>query len=190
MDGPTRDPQPFTTASRRGWPWEQLEFPQLRERPGRRRRAEDPVEYKVVTLRDCPLPDSLQDCDCPRKAADYWRLHIATAVSFSPDVESFAVLHLNTRRRVRGHHIVATGTLDTVIVHSREVFRAAIVANSAAIILLHNHPSGDPSPSEADIRVTRELIRAGQLLKIEVLDHVIVGVGQHSSLKSLGNFSW
>lgn len=190
MNGPTSDSSRVETNHRSGGLMEQLEFPDLTVRVGRRNRGNGPVEYKVVTLRDCPLPDSLQDCDCPQKAADYWRLHIATAVNFSPDVESFAVLHLNTRRRVRGHHIVATGTLDTVIVHSREVFRAAIVANSAAIILLHNHPSGDPSPSEADIRVTRELIRAGQLLKIEVLDHVIVGVGQHSSLKSLGYFSW
>ncbi len=188
MDGPTRDPQPAKTSGSRGFPWEQLEFPQLTERPGRRIRANEPVEYKVVTLRDCPLPESLRECDSPRKAADYWRLHVATTPNFNPDVETFVVLHLNTRRRVRGHHVVATGTLDTVITHSREVYRTAIIAASASVVLMHNHPSGDPSPSEADIRVTRDLIRAGQLLKIEVLDHVIVGVGRHASLKELGLF--
>jgi DNA repair protein RadC len=74
-------------------------------------------------------------------------------------------------------------------VHAREVFRtAAIIAGASAIVLMHNHPSGEPQPSEADIKVTRDLIRAGQLLKIEVLDHVIVGKPSHSSLRELGYF--
>jgi len=68
------------------------------------------------------------------------------------------------------------------------VFRAAIIAASAAIVLMHNHPSGEPTPSEADIKVTRDLIRAGQLIKIEVLDHVIVGLNSHASLRTLGYF--
>jgi DNA repair protein RadC len=76
-----------------------------------------------------------------------------------------------------------------VLVHSREVFRAAILAAASAIVIMHNHPSGEPSPSEADIRVTRDLIRAGQLLKIDVLDHVIIGAaGLHCSLRELGYF--
>ena len=74
------------------------------------------------------------------------------------------------------------------IVHPREVFRCAIIAAAAKIALIHNHPSGEPQPSEADIKVTRDLIRAGQLLKIEVLDHVIVGNPTHSSLRELGYF--
>ena len=68
------------------------------------------------------------------------------------------------------------------------VFRLAIVTSAAAIVLMHNHPSGESSPSEADIRVTRDLIRAGQLLKIEVLDHVVMGNPNHSSLRALGYF--
>ena len=90
-------------------------------------------------------------------------------------VEHFQVLFLNTRRRLIGFQNLTQGTLDTILVHPREVFAAAIAKKAAAIILAHNHPSGDPTPSEADIRVTRDLIRAGQLLKIEVLDHVILG---------------
>ena len=87
-----------------------------------------------------------------------------------------------------------TGTLDTLLVHPREVFKAAIAANAAAVVLAHNHPSGDPTPSEADIKVTRDLIRAGQLLKIEVLDHVIIGRAtperpkDYASLRELGYF--
>jgi DNA repair protein RadC len=81
-----------------------------------------------------------------------------------------------------------------LLVHPREVFRPAIAAGAAALVLVHNHPSGDPTPSEADIRVTRDLIRAGQLLKIEVLDHIILGrrtterAKDYVSLRELGYF--
>jgi len=90
-------------------------------------------------------------------------------------VETFQVVLLNTRRRLIEITRISEGTLDTLLVHPREVFKPAISANAAAIVLTHNHPSGDPTPSEADIKVTRDLIRAGQLLKIDVLDHVILG---------------
>jgi DNA repair protein RadC len=109
-------------------------------------------------------------------------------------VETFIVLLLNTRRRYLGFQKISDGTLDTLLVHPREVFKPAIAANAAAVILLHNHPSGDPTPSEADIKVTRDLIRAGQLLKIEVLDHVILGRASderprdYVSLRELGYF--
>ena len=149
-----------------------------------------PKEYKVVALRECPTPESLQLCDTPEQAVAYWHLHVATAPHFNPECECLVCLMLNTRRRVRGHHLVSIGTLDTILVHSREVFRAAIIAGASAVLLLHNHPSGDATPSTGDIQVTRELMRAGQLLKIEVLDHVIVGSqGQHASLRQLGYLS-
>jgi DNA repair protein RadC len=97
------------------------------------------------------------------------------------------VLLVNARRRVRGHYFVSVGTLDTVVVHPREVFRIAVAApGTAAVVLLHNHPSGEPQPSDADVKVTRDLVRAGQLLKIEVLDHVIIGNPKHCSLRELG----
>ncbi len=147
-----------------------------------------PAEFKIVALRECPLPDQMALCDTPDRAADYWRMHIATSPHFNPECESFAVLLLNTRRKVKGHHIVSTGTMDTLLVHAREVFRIAIIGSAHAIILMHNHPSGEATPSEADIKVTRDLIRAGQLLKIEVLDHVIIGNGQRRSLRELGYF--
>jgi DNA repair protein RadC len=109
-------------------------------------------------------------------------------------VETFQILLLNTRRRLLRVEDISHGTLDTILVHPREVFRSAIAANAAAIVLVHNHPSGDPTPSEADIKVTRDLIRAGQLLKIEVLDHVIIGRAtpdrpkDYASLRELGYF--
>ena len=110
-------------------------------------------------------------------------------------VETFQILLLNTRRRLIGVVKISDGTLDTILVHPRDVFRPAIAANAAAIVLLHNHPSGETSPSEADIKVTRDLIRAGQLLKIEVLDHVILGRAtqerpkDYMSLRELGYFA-
>src|SRR5205814_829510 len=104
------------------------------------------------------------------------------------EVENFQVVLLNTRRRLIRVEQISQGTLDTILVHPREVFKSAIAAGAAAIVLAHNHPSGDPTPSEADIKVTRDLIRAGQLLKIEVLDHVVMGNPKHTSLRELGYF--
>jgi DNA repair protein RadC len=90
-------------------------------------------------------------------------------------VETFQVVLLNTKRRLIRVEKISNGTLDALMVHPRDVFRPAIAANASAIVLVHNHPSGDPTPSEADIVTTRDLIRAGHLLKIEVLDHIIIG---------------
>jgi DNA repair protein RadC len=110
------------------------------------------------------------------------------------NVETLQALLLNTRRRLIRVAEITDGTLDTILVHPREVFKAAIAANAAAVVLAHNHPSGDPTPSEADIKVTRDLIRAGQLLKIDVLDHVILGRAtperpkDYASLRELGHF--
>ncbi len=127
--------------------------------------------------------------DTPERIADLLREE-----SRPQDVEQFRVVLLNTRRRLIGWESISQGTLDTLLVHPREVFKRAISANASAVVLVHNHPSGDPTPSEADIKVTRDLIRAGQLLKIEVLDHVIIGrrtmerQKDYVSLRELGYF--
>ncbi|HZQ46069.1 MAG TPA: zincin-like metallopeptidase domain-containing protein, partial [Verrucomicrobiae bacterium] len=147
-----------------------------------------PKEFKVVALRECPTPENMALCDTPEKAADYWQAHVAHAPHFNPECECFVVLMLNTRRRVKGHQLISIGTQDTILVHPREVFRGAVIAGAAAIVMMHNHPSGEATPSEADIKVTRDLIRAGQLMKIEVLDHIIMGRPSHSSLRELGYF--
>jgi DNA repair protein RadC len=114
--------------------------------------------------------------------------------NLTKNVETLQVLLLNTRHRLIRVEEISNGTLDTILVHPREVFKTAIAANAAAIVLAHNHPSGDPAPSEADVKVTRDLIRAGQLLKIEVIDHIIIGrataerAKDYSSLRELGYF--
>ncbi len=110
------------------------------------------------------------------------------------NAERMVVLLLNTRCRLIRMETVTEGLIDQVLVHPREIFRPAIAAGAHSIVLVHNHPSGDPSPSEADIRITREILRAGLILRIEVLDHVILGrpsdhwVKGYSSLRELGHF--
>ena len=147
-----------------------------------------PQEWKIISLRECPTPENMQHCETPDQAAAYWKTHIASHLYFNSECECLVVFILNTRRRVKGHYLVSIGTMDTILCHPREVFRLAIMASAAAIIIAHNHPSGESTPSEADIKITRDLIRAGQLLKIEVLDHIVIGNPNHSSLRSLGYF--
>ena len=167
-----------------------VEQPELfKFKPPKTRKRREPQEYKVIALRDCPVPERMLTCETPEQAAEYWRLNVETTPYFNPDCECFAILLLNTRRRVKGHQLVSIGTLDTILVHPREVFRLAVIMGGiSAIILMHNHPSGDATPSEADIKVTRDLVRAGQLMKIEVLDHVIIGNQRRTSLRELGYF--
>jgi DNA repair protein RadC len=135
------------------------------------------------------LQDESPVLDNPENVAALLR-----AKNLAENVETLQVLCLNTRRRLIRVVPVTKGTIDTLLVHPREVFKSAIAVNAAAVVLSHNHPSGDPTPSEADIKVTRDLIRAGQLLKIDVLDHVIIGRAtperqkDYVSLRELGYF--
>jgi DNA repair protein RadC len=90
------------------------------------------------------------------------------------DREQFLVLLLNARHEVMGRETISVGSLNASIVHPREVFKPAVLTSAAALVLIHNHPSGDPEPSEEDLSITKRLVGAGELLGISVLDHVIV----------------
>ena len=150
-------------------------------------------EFRVLRLQEAP--PGRDTLDTPQAVNAYLRAQLPGSPVYHPDVENFLVVYLSTRRKPIGWSVISTGTLDTILVHPREVFKGAIVANAAAIVLGHNHPSGDPSPSEADIKVTRDLMRAGQLLKIEVLDHLILGLRtperpqDYCSLREAGFFT-
>ena len=100
--------------------------------------------------------------------------------------EKFVTLCLDTKNQVLKEDIISVGSLNASIVHPREVFKAALMESSASVIMIHNHPSGDPSPSKEDIMVTEKLIEGGKLLGIDVLDHIIIGDGRYVSLKDEG----
>lgn len=100
--------------------------------------------------------------------------------------EEMHVILLDTRNRVLDIQLIYRGSLNTSVVRIGEIFRVAIESTAAAIILAHNHPSGDPSPSPEDIAVTRKIVEAGNLLSIDVLDHLIIGNGRFTSLKERG----
>src|SRR5437870_10653344 len=101
---------------------------------------------------------------------------------FEPlDREQFVVVLLDGKNRVLGFNVVSTGSLTAALVHPREVFKPAMLANAAALILVHNHPSGDPEPSAEDRAITERLRHAGELLGIRILDHVVIGDGRFVS---------
>lgn len=103
------------------------------------------------------------------------------------DREHFRVICLNTKNYVLSIDEVSVGSLNSSIVHPRELFKKAIMRSAAGVILIHNHPSGDPAPSREDLDVTRRIVEAGRILGIEVLDHVIIGDGRYISLKEQGS---
>jgi DNA repair proteins len=110
------------------------------------------------------------------------------SLSSSP-VEKFGIITLNTKNRIAGLHIIAVGGLNQAVVEAREVFQQAILNNAASMILFHVHPSGDTKPSKNDIQLTKRLEDAGQIIGINILDHIIIGEnGKYVSLKEQGLF--
>jgi DNA repair protein RadC len=100
--------------------------------------------------------------------------------------EMFMTLHLDGKNRIICMDLVSMGSLNQSIVHPREVFKTACISNAAAIICVHQHPSGDPSPSSEDIAITRRLKEAGEIMGIKILDHIIVGEGEYLSFVERG----
>lgn len=100
--------------------------------------------------------------------------------------EMFLTLHLDGKNRIMAMDVVSIGSLNQSIVHPREVFKTACLSNAAALILIHQHPSGDPTPSAEDTAITRRLKEAGELMGIKVLDHIIIGDGEYCSFVETG----
>lgn len=100
--------------------------------------------------------------------------------------EHFVCLFLNTKNQIEGKKTVSIGTLNSSLVHPREVFKEAVKRSTSAIIVVHNHPSGDPTPSREDIEVTKRLIKSGDIMGIDLLDHIVIGDGKYVSLKERG----
>jgi len=137
--------------------------------------AEAGTEYKTAEARTIRSPEA---------AANEAR-EIAGS-----DTECMVVLCLNAKNGMLASEIISTGIVDASLVHPREVFRSAIMRNSSAIILVHNHPSGDTTPSAEDIRITRQVVDAGKIIGIGVLDHMIVGMRdgklESTSIREMG----
>jgi DNA repair protein RadC len=163
----------------------QYEFVFDSKPPRQKRQNKAPQQFKIISLGETE-PQKKWLCETPEVAVEYWRAHIATASWYSNDQECSVAILLNTRLRILGHHLISIGILDQAIIHPRETFRAAVIAAAHSVIIGHNHPSGDPTPSQADVAATRDLIRAGECLRIRVADHIIIGDPNFVSLRKLG----
>ena len=119
------------------------------------------VEYRITSDRKIRTPQEASDAVSP--------------VLSTLSQEAFVVLSLDSKNGMRSSEISTIGILDATLIHPREVFKIAISKNAAAIIVVHNHPSGDPTPSAEDVRITKTLVQAGHILNIPVLDHVVIG---------------
>jgi DNA repair protein RadC len=126
------------------------------------------VTYRVRA--DLPPVNDDEALSSPRVAAGFLARLLGQEA-----IEVFGVLCLTTKHRLIGWHEVSRGCLDATLVHPREVFKVAFLANAAAVIIAHCHPSGDPAPSPEDARLTNRLVAAGELVGVHVLDHVIIG---------------
>lgn len=136
----------------------------------------------IQLVKEKSLAYGLKQINSPMDAAE-----IAGEFLAGADREHFIIFCLDTKNNINALNTVSIGTLNSSIVHPREVYKAAILANSNTIILCHNHPSGDPSASREDLEVTKRLVEAGNILGIEVIDHVVLGDnGKYVSFKERG----
>jgi len=142
------------------------------------------VRELVITCRAKPARvglDQARQLLTPKESAE-----VFIGLLAQESVEVFGLLCLTTKYRVIGYYEVSRGTLNTTVVEPRDVFKAALLANAACVIVGHNHPSDDPSPSPDDIALTRRLAAAGALLGIELVDHIVVGNNRYVSFKEMG----
>jgi DNA repair protein RadC len=137
------------------------------------------VTYKLVKFGEAK----------PLSTADVVAAYMADAFDDFPTQEGFFVICLDRKNRPIGRTRITLGTLTSTLVHPREIFRIAILASAASIIVVHNHPSGDPAPSSADIQITRQLREASKIIDIELLDHVILGTKEDDPAR-LGFYSF
>jgi len=137
--------------------------------------------YQVTLVREGTVKVYDKCLTAPKQAADLAREYIG-----SVDRETFIILMLNTKNYIIGINTVSIGSLSASIVHPREIFKPAMLCNSASVILSHNHPSGHPDPSQEDLQVTRRLVDAGNVLGVAIRDHIIIGADSYFSFKEKG----
>lgn len=131
---------------------------------------------KVVSLQETAC--EYKKLDSPERLAEFWKEHVTSHSIFDPEKEHVVMIALDTRLAVKGWHIVSIGSINESVASPREVYRPAIAHAAYGIVLMHNHPSGDPAPSRGDVAVTNKLKEAGSILEIRLIDHIIMGKPQ------------
>lgn len=137
---------------------------------------------KVNLVREAVLEYPTKTVSGPAYVVDIIRKYIG-----DPDREHFVAMMLDTKNKINAIHTISIGSINSSSACPREVFKAAILNNASSIILCHNHPSGNPTPSEEDLELTNRLIECGELMGIKIIDHVIIGYGKHYSMAEHGN---
>jgi DNA repair protein RadC len=145
-----------------------------------RMRVMRPVYSREVIREDMPVYIETKRYTSPQQVFEMFRDLILETK------EHFLCIHLDGKNRIVCLDRVSVGSLNQSIVHAREVLKAALLSSAAAMLLVHNHPSGDPQPSSEDLNITRRLKEAGELIGIPVLDHIIIGEGQYVSFVERG----
>ena len=136
-------------------------------------------EIKVITLRD--VEERYDPMDHPEKLVAFWKKEVMRSEWYDCEKEQLVVLSLDSKLKVKTFNLVSIGLNNQTLVHAREVYRPAILSAAAHIVIMHNHPSGDPAPSADDVRVSREMMRAGEVLGIPCLDSLVVGIASERS---------
>ena len=147
------------------------------------RYSKSTFEIRIQRLNETPGSMRVDD---PMSAAAYWQEKIAVMPWYDPEREMCVSVMLNTRLSAVGHTLVGIGSLNECTVHARDVFRGAVAMGAYAVLVMHNHPSGEASPSVADRTLTQRLVEAGKIIQISLLDHVIVGANSHFSFREAG----
>lgn len=129
-------------------------------------------EFRIISVRE-PTPRVL--AETPQISFDYWMANVKTAPAFQDEKEHLVIVLLNTKLETIGWNLVALGSLNECTCSPREVLRTALIGNAYGFILMHNHPSGDPMPSDADRRVTRRIREGAEACGLKMMDHVVIG---------------
>jgi DNA repair protein RadC len=129
-------------------------------------------EFKIARVQEVGEVTAIVS---PEEAVDYWRRVVEKRSWYQSNREHVITIHLDAKNRATGHHLVGVGTANECLAHPRDIFAAALCASASSVILMHNHPSGDPEPSRADITLTNAVKSGGELLHVRLTDHVIVG---------------
>ena len=144
-------------------------------------------EIKVITVRES---ESTYFTRTPADIKNIWENEITKAAWYDNEKEMMVVFCVNCKNRIKSYSLITLGILDESLAHPREVFKPAIVNSAKAIILVHNHPSNETNPSTEDIRMTKQMVEASKIIGIPIMDHVIVGKDNITSMREIGVVSF